>query len=506
MTSTTPPSALLEVRDVHKSYGGAVALRAAHLTLHGPGRVHCLAGENGSGKSTLLGIISGNVRPDTGQVLVAGQATTFRTPHDALRHGIAMVSQETTIAPELTVTENVLLGHRLVRSRFGIDWKASRKKAAEILALLDLDYNLNLRVGKLAAHQRQMTEIARALSMDSQILILDEPTSSLTDDDASNLFAAMRRLTTRGVTVIFVSHRLPEVFAICDDVTVLRDGVTVHEGPVADIDADALVAAMVGDSQRQQLTTRSTQSNRQDEPSVLSVERLCVPGVLHDVSLHVTRGEIVGLTGLVASGRSELLESVFGLRTPEHGTLSVAGHPYTPTSPRNAMKAGLGYLPPDRKTQGLVLNMSIRDNLALAATSRAAALKRPDRRRQEAIWKDAMTTMRIRASSPSAAVGSLSGGNQQKVALAKWLACKPAALLLDEPTRGVDVGAKADIYSWLKGTATTDIGIVVSSSEYEELLKLCDRIMVMARGRVVAEVAASDTSEERLAALAGGHV
>lgn len=504
VTSTPTRPALLQVEAVHKRFGGAVALRGADLTLSRAGRVHCLAGENGSGKSTMLGIVSGTHSPDSGRVLDDGEPVTFRQPYDAIRRGIAMVSQETTIAPDLTVAENVLLGNRLVRSRFGVDWVASRRKAAEVLGRLELDYDPTATVGRLAAHQRQMIEIARALSMDTRILILDEPTSSLTGEDVDALMTVVRRLAIGGVSVVFVSHRLPEVFALCDDVTVLRDGATVAEGPVSAFTPHTLVAAMVGDRTRRNAAVRTRTAATTPTPAALEVTNLSVEGVLSNVSLRVVPGEIVGLAGLVASGRSELLEVVFGVRSRDTGDLAVGGRPYSPTGPRNAIKAGIGYLPPDRKTQGLVLNMSVRDNLSLAATSGAPSVLPPDRRRQNTDWRNAVDTMRIRASSANAPAATLSGGNQQKVALAKWVACRPVVLLLDEPTRGVDVGAKADIYAWLKGTVGTDIGIVVSSSEYEELLELCDRILVMASGRVVAHVRADQTSEAALAALAGG--
>lgn len=506
MSPTVPHLPVLRAEAIYRRFGGATALRGANLALCHKGRIHCLAGENGSGKSTMLGIISGSLTPDAGRLLVDDEPVIFRGPYDALRHGIAMVSQETTIAPDLSVAENVLLGRRLVRSRLGIDWKASRRKAADLLSLLELDYDPAWKVGKLAAHQRQMIEIARALSMEARILILDEPTSSLTGDDVDALMTAVRRLSARGVTVLFVSHRLPEVFALCDDVTVLRDGVTIAKGPVSDFTPDSLVAAMVGDRARIRAVPRTRPDTPSQVQAALEIDGLSINGVLRDISVRVSRGEIVGLAGLVASGRSELLETVFGIRSPHAGTLRVAGEPYTPISPRKAIDAGVGYLPPDRKTQGLVLQMSIGDNLTLASTSATPGAQRPDRRGQRAVWDGTKSAMRLRASSPQVRVETLSGGNQQKVALAKWVACRPHVLLLDEPTRGVDVGAKADIYAWLKGAVGTDIGILVSSSEYEELLELCDRILVLASGCVVAEVDASETSEAGLAALAGSHV
>lgn len=499
-------TALLEVDAVHKRYGGAVALRGAALTLSAAGQVHCLAGENGSGKSTMLGVISGTVAPDAGRLLVDGRPVAFRTPFTALQHGIAMVSQETTIAPDLSVTENILLGRRLVRRRGGIDWRASRSRAKDVLARLELDYDPDATVGSLAPHERQMVEIARALSFDARILILDEPTSSLMRDDVGALMATIRRLAASGVSIVFVSHRLPEVFEICDSVTVLRDGVTVTSGPLADFTPETLVSAMIGERGRTAPEPRQRSATLTSATTALSVSGLSVSGVLEDINLEVARGEIVGVAGMVASGRSELLEAIFGARAIDTGEITVNGHRYVPRGPRAAIDVGIGFLPPDRKTQGLVLSMSARDNLLLAATGGVPSWRAPDRRRREREWQSASKTMRIRTSSPQAAVGALSGGNQQKVALGKWLACDTTVLLLDEPTRGVDVGAKAEIYSWLRGPTGSNLGIVVSSSEYEELLKLCDRVIVLLGGRMVADLVASDTSESDLAAIAGGRV
>lgn len=502
MIDLATPPALLQVKSVHKRYGGALALRGAQLEIRSPGRVHCLAGENGSGKSTMLGIVSGTVAPDSGALLLDGHSVSFRGPHDALKRGIAMVSQETTIAPDLSVTENILLGSRLVRSRFGINWRASRDRAVEVLELLELDYDPAARVGALAPHQRQMVEIARAISLEARLLILDEPTSSLTGDDVEALMTAIRRLAARGVAVLFVSHRLPEVFGICDDVTVLRDGRTVAEGAVDTFTADTLVHAMIGERPIH-VRDRSRAIDSAATPA-LQLDRVSVPGVLQDINLQIQPGEIMGLAGLVASGRSELLEVIFGMRASVSGSFTLAGKSYRPTGPTGAIQAGIGFVPPDRKTQGLVLGMSVRDNLMLAATSGAAARKPPDRRRQNREWRQAVATMSIKAASPDVSVGTLSGGNQQKVALGKWVTCNPNLLLMDEPTRGVDVGAKAEIYDWLRRTADQGVAMIVSSSEYDELLELCDRILVLAAGRVIAELSASEATEAHLSALAGG--
>lgn len=500
------PSPLLEVADVHKRYGGAIALRGATLTLARPGRVHCLAGENGSGKSTLLGIISGNVSADAGSLRIDGDAVAFRAPHEALKRGIAMVSQETSIAPHLSVAENILLGRRLVRTARGIDWRATRVRAQQILRQLGLDYDLRAPAGKLAAHERQMIEIARAISVEARILILDEPTSSLSEDEVGSLMRGISALTGRGVAVLFVSHRLPEVFSVCDDITVLRDGQTVASGPIGEFTPESLVDAMIGQRQRPTEAPRSGLAYGGAAVPVLKVNELSALGCLTDISLQVQPGEIVGLAGLVASGRNELLEAIFGTRLIDSGQLRIQGREYVPRDPRSAMDAGIGYLPPDRKTQGLVVAMSIRDNLSMAAASHVGRLRRPNRRQQTANWHQAKDVMRIRARSEADPVWTLSGGNQQKVALGKWLVRSPSLLLLDEPTRGVDVGAKVDIYVRLRAVADQGVAMLVSSSEYNELLDLCDRVLVLFAGRLTAELDAKQATESDLAAVAGGHV
>jgi ABC-type sugar transport system ATPase subunit len=495
-----PDTPLLTLSGIEKRYGGVRALRGASLTIGSRGVVHGLLGENGSGKSTMLGILSGQVRPDAGEIVVDGESVSFSTPADALARGIAMVSQETAIAPRLSVTENILLGPRLVRTAAGINWRASRERAGRVLARLGLDYDLDIEVSRLRPDQRQMIEIARALSMDARILILDEPTSSLTDDEVDALFKVLANLKRDGVATIFVSHRLNEILAIGDEVTVLRDGCDVESGPVSAYDAGSLVEAMVGGAQEAVAQTARVLSGD---------ERLQVTGLsgagLHDIDLDVRAGEIVGLAGLVGAGRSELLESIFGVRPITGGELFVDGARLTASEPRLAIERGIGYLPPDRKVQGLVLGMSVGENLTMVSSISRRRFGIPNRSREAQTIADFTHRMRIRAANPSVPVGTLSGGNQQKVALAKWLVKEPRLLLLDEPTRGVDVASKVEIHQLLREVADRGIGLLVSSSENSELRELCDRIVVMFRGRAVASLSSSDASEAALARLAGGH-
>jgi ABC-type sugar transport system ATPase subunit len=493
---------LLAMRGIHKRYGGVHALRGADLTIGSPGTVHSLMGENGSGKSTLLGVLSGQVRADAGTIALRGTELSHRGPGGAVSQGIVMVTQETAVAPDLSVAENVLLGRGMVRGARGIDWKASRRKARGVLERLELDYDPAVHVSRMRPDERQMIEIARAISMDARVLILDEPTSSLTDDQVEGLFKAVRQLTATGVATLFVSHRLDEVLEISDAITVLRDGITVAGGAATQFDRTSLVEAMVGDPHSLRVPHRRREA-LQTRPVALSVRDVVEPGVLRDVSLDVHEGEIVGLAGLVGAGRSELLQAVFGVRKAR-GTTQVAARDGDPSSVRQAIATGLGYLPPDRKSQGLVLSMSVAENLIMAVTNSRGRWRRPMRAPERAMVDDAMSSMRIRAASPDVIVSTLSGGNQQKVAIGKWILRSPAVLLLDEPTRGVDVGAKAEIHHRLRELADRGMAIVVSSSENEELLDLCDRIVVMARGAIVADLPRAEADEKALSRLTRG--
>jgi len=491
---------LLALRGLSKRYGGVHALRGANLTIARPGLAHGLLGENGSGKSTLLGVLSGQHQPDEGQLELAGRALAFHSPSDALRHGIAMVAQELAVAPDLTVTENILMGRRLARSGFLIDWSSSRRKASRVLERLNLDYDPDWLVRDLRPDQRQMVEIARAISTNARLVILDEPTSSLDAGEVKALFAVIESLKAQDVTVLFVSHRLNEIFAICDSLTILRDGKTIVEGPVQEFDADSIVRAMVG-GEADQRVARGPRPSTGSTPA-LELHHLHSTGCLTDVSLSVRPGEIVGLCGLVGSGRSELLECVFGVRDVTGGAISVGGSPAHGGGPHGAIRSGIAFVPPDRKEQGLVLSGSVRTNIMSVATAGRNRLRHPSKKEEDPVIAGLCTAMRVRLHDYDAPVENLSGGNQQKVVLAKWLARKPNVLLLDEPTRGVDVRAKVEIHRLVRRVATEGMAVLVSSSEAPELLDLCDRIIVLSLGRIVDVVEAADASEETLLRMA----
>ena len=490
---------ILHAERVHRRFGGVHALRGAELTVY-PGEVHALVGENGSGKSTLLRILSGQLQPDEGELFLAGREGPFRSASEALRSGVVTVSQETTLVPDLSIAENIYLGHRMPRRAGLVDWRATRRAAAAALARLGLALDPAQTARHLRPDQAQMVEIVRALSLDARVLILDEPTSSLTDDEVEALFGAVRRLRDDGAAVVFVSHRLHEVFALADRVTVLRDGRTVGSAPAAELDRQSLIGLMVGGA----LEDVDAAAHEGDgEDVVLRVRGLSRTGAFADVDLTVARGEIVGLAGLVGAGRTELLESVFALRRAD-GEIEIDGRRVSYRRPADAIRDGVALVPADRKRHGLVLDRSVHENLLMAVGARGMRLRRPSPRREAVLVGAAVDRLRIRAHSPRVAVTTLSGGNQQKVLLGKWLETKPRLLMLDEPTRGVDVGAKAEIYRLLFEARAQGIGVLVSSSEIPELLTLCDRIVVMFRGRVAASLRRGQATEAVIAHYAGG--
>ena len=498
MTAGTAP--VLRAEGLRKRFGGVQALAGATLDLRA-GEVHGLCGENGSGKSTLLRIVSAQIAADGGRVLLDGRPAAFRDPSEALAAGIATVTQETTLVPDLSVAENIFLGPRKPRTWRGIDWRATRQGAADLLARLNCDIDLGTPAGRLRPDLQQLVEIARALSTDARVLILDEPTSSLADDEVDSLFAAVRALKESGVATVFVSHRLNEVFALADRVTVLRDGSVVGSGPIGDFDQRSLIHLMIG----RELEELQLDHRLQDvEDAALRVRGLSVPGRVHDASLNVRAGEVVGLAGLVGAGRSDLFDALFGL-AESSGGVEVAGRAFRPSDPHEAMKAGLAYVPADRKRLGLVLDMSVRENLVMAKTSRLRRYRRPRRAPEQALVTAATRDFRIVAASSGHPVSRLSGGNQQKVVLAKWLGTEPRVMLLDEPTRGVDVGAKAEIYTLLDQAKQSGLALLVSSSETSELQLLCDRILVMYRGRIVARLSRDDADDATIARFAMGH-
>ena len=486
----------LEFRDIHKSFGAVRALRGVSFAV-AEGEAHALVGENGAGKSTLLKILAGILRPDRGSLSWRDQPLDLARPRDALERGIGMVYQEMLSFPNLTVTGNIFAGREIARGG-RLREREMRERTRALLAELHLAIDPDARAESLSAAHRQLLQVARALAFDCRILVLDEPTAALTDAEADHLFAVLARLRARGTTLLYVSHRLPEVFRLCERITVLRDGARAGTFPRADVTPERIVAAMVG----RDLPPRAPHGAAVGGPPALDVRGLTRRPHFSGVSLAVRPGEIVGLFGLVGSGRSELLETIFGLFPAHDGVVGLTnGAPARLRSPRDAARAGLALVPEERQRQGLFFNLSVRHNLMLPSrTASGAVLIRATAERREA--EELLRAWRIKAPHVDALPDALSGGNQQKVVLAKWLATGPRVLLLDEPTKGVDVGAKFEIHEIVRRQAAAGAACLVASSDLPEALALCNRIVVMREGRIRGELAAGEATEERVMWLA----
>jgi rhamnose transport system ATP-binding protein len=485
----------LEFRDVRKAYGAVLALTGVSFSVR-EGEVHALVGENGAGKSTLLKILAGIVAPDAGAMRWNDAPVAPASPREALELGIGMVCQEMLSFPNLTVTANIFAGREI--TRFGrLDEPAMRARTAALLEELHLAINPDAHAEALSAAHRQLLQVARAVAFDCRILVLDEPTTSLTDAEADHLFAVVRKLKARGTTILYVSHRLPEVFRLCDRITVLRDGGFVGTFDRADVTPDRIVAAMVG----RDLPPREEHPASATARAAIEVRGLTSAPCFHDVSLSVGAGEIVGLFGLVGSGRTELLESIFGLRPIDAGDVRLDGRAVRLRTARDATRAGIALVPEERQRQGLFFNLTVRHNLMLPSRAVARALRIDDaaERREAAAL---LESWRIRAAGLDVLPDALSGGNQQKVVLAKWLATGPRVLLLDEPTKGVDVGAKFEIHEIIRTQAAQGLACLVVSSDLPEVLALADRIVVMRAGRVQGALPGKDATEEAVMRLA----
>jgi ABC-type branched-subunit amino acid transport system ATPase component len=491
---------LFDGRGIKKAYDGVQALKGLDFTLRA-GEVHGLCGENGSGKSTLLKIISAQILPDEGTLSVGGDIVHMRTPNDSLAVGIGTVTQERTLVPDLTVAENIYLSHRKSRKWWGIDWKQTQSAAQDILNKIGCDVDINATVADIAPGDAQMVEIARALIGDIRILILDEPTSSLTSHEVTALFVALRNLTAHGVSVVFISHRMEEIFDICDYITVIRDGELISDGRISEYDRHRLVFEMIG---REPSEIGLQSDHVQNLDVVLELNELTVANKFSNVSLKLGQGEILGLIGLVGAGHSELLSTLFGSFKESSGDISVHGKNVKIRTPTDAMGHGIAFVPADRKRQGLVLGMTVLENAIMASTSQLSRFTPPSSGNSKAFTEKSMIDFDISAPSLSAPISSLSGGNQQKVLLTKWLGTQPKILLLDEPTRGVDVGAKSEIYKILLEQREKGLSILVSSSEVPELLTLCDRILVMHRGSIVANLPRESADESKILQYAMG--
>jgi rhamnose transport system ATP-binding protein len=497
--SETATAPLIDLRGLSKSYGGVHALRDVSFTIEASS-VHALVGENGAGKSTLVKILTGIVHADSGEILVDGQLETITDPLSAYRLGMLAMYQEPTVFPDLSVAENVFAGRHPRTGAHTVDWREMQSRARVILDELGADFGPDRPVRGLGVADRQLLEIAKALSSDARLLIMDEPTAALSPPEVERLFEIVRRLRDRGVAIVFISHRLEEVSAISDTVTILRDGHHVATRPTAGLPQGEMIQLMVGRSLEQLFP----KTHAEIGDVVVKVEGLGRRGVFGGVSFELRRGEIVGLAGFVGAGRTEVARAIFGIDKLDAGHLWIDGEVFRPRSPRAALRRGLAYLPEDRLSQGLIQPMSISANTSLAVLPRLSpfGFLRPGAER--ALTRGFMEQLSIKAYGPSQVVRSLSGGNQQKVALSKWLAAEPKILILDEPTHGVDVGTKAAIHEIISNLAAQGLSILMISSELPEILGMSDRVLVMREGRMVAELARADATPERVIAAAAG--
>jgi rhamnose transport system ATP-binding protein len=495
MPPEQPP--ILEMGHISKRFAATQALSDVSFVLH-PGEVHALLGENGAGKSTLIKIISGVHKADSGSMAIDGQPVSFSNPREAQARGIATIYQELSLYPDLTVAENIFMGHA-PRRKFGpvsvLDWDAMFTRAQELLESLNItDMDVRRKVGTLTVGNRQRVEIAKALSLNARVLIMDEPTAALTEADVQRLFEIVRLLKARGVAIIYISHRLAEVYEVCDRVTVLRDGHYIDSKPVSATTEADLVSMMVGRT----IDNLFPKTPAKIGQPVLEVRNLSRKPLTRDVSLTVRAGEIVGLAGLVGSGRSELAQVIFGFTPAESGEIRIDGQAVKVRTPGDAMRHGIAYVPEDRGTQGLVRQMRVRENVSLTVLRSLAGGLFINSQSERQLAEEKVKEMGVKTPSIEQIVGKLSGGNQQKVVVGKWLATHPRVLIMDEPTRGIDVGAKAEIHRLMSELAGQGLAIIMISSELPEVLGMSDRVLVMRGGQFVAEYSREEATQEKV--------
>ncbi|WP_307070932.1 sugar ABC transporter ATP-binding protein [Streptomyces sp. B3I8] len=496
-----PPAEVLAIRGLSKTFPGVRALDGVDLVLH-PGEVHALIGENGAGKSTLIKVLTGVYRPDAGTVEFQGRQVSFGTPLEAQKAGISTIYQEVNLIPLLSVARNLFLG-REPRTRLGLlDFARMNREAEETLRTYGVRVDVRQSLRTLGVGAQQMVALARAVATDARVVIMDEPTSSLEPREVETLFSVIRRLRDSGIAVVYVSHRLDELYAVCETVTVLRDGRRVHHGRLSELSRLDLVSTMLGrelgEVRAEGLTKFSGDHHAADAEPVLEATGLTVPHKLHGVSVSIRPGEVVGLGGLLGSGRTETAKAISGALPTRSGKVVVAGTSLRGGSTPGAIRAGISLLPEDRKSEGIVPGLSVRENIALAALPRLSRFGMVSEARVDKIVNTFIERLRIKASSPHQKVGELSGGNQQKVLLARWLAMNPKVLLLDEPTRGIDVGAKAEVQKLVDELAEDGLGVLLISSDLEELIEGSDRVVVLKDGAVVGELTGEDVTEDKL--------
>ncbi|MBC7632864.1 sugar ABC transporter ATP-binding protein [Aeromicrobium sp.] len=500
---------VLEARNIGKHFAGVSALAAVDFDLR-TGESHALVGENGAGKSTLIKVLTGVYQPDAGELLLAGMPVRFGQPSDAQDAGVSTIYQEVNLVPLMSAAQNIYLGREPL-NRFGlIDFRAMREQAQALLVEYGIDVDVRRPLRTMGLGAQQMVALARAVSVDARVVIMDEPTSSLEPREVETLFEVIRRLRADGIAIVYVSHRLDELYEVCERVTVLRDGKLVHTGTLADTPRLELISLMLGRSTSELRAGGVTEfrdgHTRASEP-VLRVSGLSRKHEIDGIDLDVRPGEVLGLGGLLGAGRTETLKAIAGASNVDGGSVAVSGHTVHSGSVPAAIRSGIVLLPEDRKAEGIIPHLSVRENIVLAALPRLSRFGFTSRRRQNSVVETMMSRLHIKASSPDQPVAELSGGNQQKVMIARWLAMSPTVLLLDEPTRGIDVGAKAEVQTLIDELAADGLAIILVSSEIQEVLEGADRMLVLKDGAVVAELTGDSVNETALmAALAAAPV
>ncbi|MFF1918421.1 sugar ABC transporter ATP-binding protein [Streptomyces sp. NPDC058239] len=508
VTVPTAAGTVLEARSVSKRFPGVVALDDVSFSLRA-GETHALVGENGAGKSTLIKVLTGVYRPDGGELRLNGQPIRFARPFEAQQAGISTIYQEVNLVPLMSVARNIFLG-REPKNRLGlIDFSRMHRETTELLDGFGVRVDPRRSLHTLGIGTQQMVALARAVSVNAQVVIMDEPTSSLEPREVETLFRVIGNLRGQGIAVLYVSHRMDELYRICDRVTVLRDGHHIHTGDLADLDRMQLVSMMLGrdlsEVRRTGLTSFGSEGHDAARTPVLTAAGLSRRHQLHDISLSLYGGEVLGLGGLLGSGRSETAKALAGALSLESGELCVEGRKLRRLSSAGAIRAGISLLPEDRKAEGIVPGLSVRENIVLAAMPRLSRFGVISRRKQDRIVDIFMKRLRIKAASPEQKVGELSGGNQQKVLLARWLCLEPKVLLLDEPTRGIDVGAKAEVQSLIDDLAREGLAVLLISSDIEELIEGADRIVVLRGGSVAGELTGDEVTESHLLEVLADH-
>ncbi len=494
-----PMEPILRMEKIDVVFPGVHALKEVDFELY-PGQVRGLIGENGAGKSTLMNVLGGDLIPNGGRIIIGGKEARLTNAKQAEALGISFIHQELSLFPELDIATNVYI-QNLPKKLGIIDKTKLHQDTVSILKAIQLDrYKPSLKLSALKIGEQQLVEIGRALAQNTRILILDEPTSSLTKPEIDILFRIVRELKERGVAVVFISHRLDEVFDICDSVTILRDGQRITSSPISDITRADVVTSMIG------RTVDEYYQHTKNEPKeeLLAVEGLCAGSKLHDINLRVRRGEVVGVYGLMGAGRSEILRSIFGLYNVTSGVIRSKGKPVRIKRVKDAIAAGIGFVTEDRRKEGLVLTHSVKNNIVLANLKMIQERLLISAKKEDALCRENIASLRIATPSPKRVVRFLSGGNQQKVVISKWLNIKPDLLLLDEPTRGVDVGAKAEIYGIIDNLLKEGVGVLLVSSELTEIMGLCDRVVVIKEGRVAATLDGDELTKESLLSAAMG--